>query len=150
MLKEIIGRSIQFFLIIITLIVMYFGGVKFLIISLIFFFSGGVFEFIIMNFFIGKAKKSITKKDKIATKINNAFLWVHKNIIFIKTYGTTVYNFDKVGFLVSIFAYLTMFLYVVLAFFLFRQFSYYGFLIYLIPIISNTYCFVRNRYLITN
>jgi|TARA_Y100000310_G_scaffold58097_1_gene53321 hypothetical protein len=146
--EEFIGRFFQIFLVLISVVVAFFGGLEFFIISFIFLASGGFFEFIIMNNFYSKPKIKITKKDKNDIKIKNAFLWVHKNVEFIKKYNTTIYDFNKIGFLVSTFSYLIMFIYVVIAFLLFRQFSYYGFLIYLIPIILNAYSFFRNRYFI--
>ncbi len=148
--EEIIGRFFQIIFIVITLFIMYLGGWKFLIISFIFFACGGAFEFIIMNRFYSKQKIKIVKQDKNATKIKNAFLWVHRNVDFIKRYNTTIYDFNKIGSLVSTLSYSIMFLYVVIAFYLFKQFSYYGFLIYVVPIISNAFSFFRNRYLITN
>jgi hypothetical protein len=128
---------------------MYLGGMEFFIISFIFFAGAGIFEFLIMDRFYSKEKTKILKKDKNAIKIGNAFLWVHKIIDFIKRYNSTIYDFKKIGFLISSISYLIMFLYVTLAFFLFREFYYYGLLIYLIPIASNVYSFFRNRYFIT-
>ena len=146
----IIGRFFQIIFILAALATMYFAGFKFFIVSIIFFGSGGAFEFLIMNFFYSNSKKNLSKKDKNTTKINNAFLWIHRNIDFIKKYNTTIYDFNKMGSLVCIISYLIMFLYVVIAFLLYKQFSYYGFLIYLIPIISNSYSFFKNHYFISD
>lgn len=88
----------------------------------------------------------IGKKDKNSTKISNALLWVHQNIEFIKKYNTTIYEFEKVGFIVSVFPYFIILVYVAIAFYLFKQFSYFGFCIYLIPIISNIFSFLKNEY----
>jgi len=148
--EEIIGRFFQIIFILAALVTMYFGGLRFLIVSIIFFGSGGAFEFLIMNYFYSKPKKDISKKDKNTTKIKNAFLWIHQNVDFIKKYNTTIYDFNKVGSLICTLSYLIMFIYVVIALFLFNQFSYYGFMIYLIPIISNVYSFFRNYYFIIN
>ena len=147
--NTIFGRFFQIFFILATFYVMYLGGLRFLIISLIFFFGGGIFEFVIMNRFYSKPKENISIRDSLSKKIKNAFLWVHKNIDFMKKYNTTIYNFNKVGFLVSFFSYLIVFFYVLIVLFLFGQFSYYGFLIYLIPVLTNLCCFFRQKYLIT-
>jgi hypothetical protein len=146
--EEIIGRFFQIVFILMALATMYFGGLKFLIISIIFFGFGGAFEYLIINYFYSKPKKNLSKKDKNATKIKNAFLWVHRNIDFIKRYNTTIYDFNKIGSLVCALSYLIMLVYVAIAFFLYKQFSYYGFTIYLIPIISNVYSFFKHRYYI--
>ncbi|MFW5846973.1 MAG: hypothetical protein ACOCUU_02315 [Nanoarchaeota archaeon] len=148
--EEIIGRFFQIVFILMALAIMYFGGLKFFIVSIIFFGSGGAFEFLIMNYFYSKPKKNLSKKDKNATKISNAFLWVHRNIDFIKRYNTTIYDFNKIGSLVCALSYFIILVYVAIAFLLYKQFSYYGFLIYLIPIISNSYSFFRNHYFISD
>ena len=101
-----------------------------------------------MNSFCSKPKKNLSKKDKNTTKIKNAFLWVHRNVDFIKNYNNTIYDFNKIGSLVCALSYLIMFVYVAIAFFLYKQFSYYGFAIYLIPIIFNVYSFFKHRYYI--
>ena len=148
--EEIIGRFFQIFFIAITFLIMYLAGWKFFIISFIFVACGGAFEFIIINQFYSKQKIKIAKKDENITKIKNAFLWVHKTVDFIKRYNATIYNFNKIGYLVSSYSYFIMYLYVIIAFFLFKQFSYYGFLIYLVPVISNVFSFFRNKYFITD
>ena len=88
--EVIIGRFFQLIIILTTLVIMFLGGENFLIISIIFFLSGGAFEFLTMASFNYSQKKNISKKDKNLLKIKNAFLWVHKNISFLKKYNTTI------------------------------------------------------------
>jgi hypothetical protein len=148
--EKILGYGIQLLLIFLTLIIMLIGGIKFLIISVIFYGGGGIFEFMIMNYFYSKDKEKISKKDKFSKKIKNGFLWVHRNCDFIKKYNTTIYNFKGVGQLPSFTSYLIMLLYVVLAFFLFKKISYYAFIIYTIPIITNIFSFFKYHYEISD
>lgn len=149
-IHHIIGRFFQVGLIIASLMIIFIGEAGFLITSLIFFSSGGAFEYIIMDKFRGNLKYSISKKDNLLIKIKNSFLWVHRNILFMKKYGTTIYNFDRLGSFVCVGAYLIMFFYIVLGFYLFNLYSYAGMLIYLIPIFTNLWDFMRNKYLILN
>jgi hypothetical protein len=148
--EGIIGRFCQIFLIVLTLIIMYLGGLKFAIVSIMFFSLGGLFEFFIMSCFYSKSEKSISKKDGIPIKLKNSFLWVHGNVEFIRKYNNTIYNFKKIGSSVCFFSYLIMLLYVAVAFALFNKFSYYGFLIYLIPVITNIYFFFQFRYFVAS
>src|SRR3989344_2030453 len=132
------GHGIQVLMILIALIVMFFGGLKFLIISIVFYGLGGFYESIVMNKFYGIGSKRITKKDGLFKKVENGFLWVHDIMLFRKRYNITIYDFKNIGQVPSFVAYLTMNVYVLVSYLLFINFSYIGFVIYLIPAISNT------------
>jgi len=146
--EKILGYSLQVLLVIVAFIIMLEGGLIFLIVSAIFFGAGGIFEAIIMSRFHSRPRQKISKRDKISRKIKNAFLWVHKNIEFIEKYDTTVYDFEKIGILASVSVYAIMLAYITIALILFNKFLYYGFLVYLIPIITNIASFFRHSYTI--
>jgi len=148
--EKILGHGIQILIILFTFIIMFIGGIRFLIISIIFYLGGGIFEFIVMNYFYSKGIEKISKKDEFSKKIKNGFLWVHKNCDFIEKYNTTIYDFKKIGQLPSFTSYLIMFLYVAIAFFLFKKVSYYAFIIYTIPVITNISSFFKYRYYISD
>lgn len=139
--KEIIGFLIAFFLVLITFLLMYFGGWRFLIVSFVFYAIGGAAEFIIKQKFYAKEKK-------IKPSCYLGFLWVHGIIHYIKKYGTEIYNYDKLGLLPVFTAYFIMFLYVLISFILFNLYGDYGFIIYLIPILTNIYFFWKHSYFI--
>jgi len=147
--KSIIGYGINFVIVAIAFILMVFGGLKFLIISLIFFGGGGVFEFIIMNRFHGKVHKKISIKDSFGKKIKNGIYWVHGILIFIALYGTTIYDFKKIGYLPSIASYLTMLIYVLISLLYFQyNGSYFAFIFYLILVVTNLLCFFMFHYFV--
>ncbi len=114
--------------------------------SLGFFGMGGIYEFVIMNKFYSKEKKF--NKKSIKEKIKYGFLWVHMITDCIKFHGTKLYSSRKIGFLPIITSYAIMSLYILTALILYLNFSYYGLLIYLIPVITNIISFWRNNYYI--
>jgi len=144
--EQIIGRTLQFLLIVGTFMIMLSGEIKFFIVSLIFFALGGISEFIFMNYFRIKTKEKISAKNNIKKKIQYGTLWVHKNLDSIKKYNTTIYNFEKIGIIPCTIAYLIMMGYVLIALFLYSFIQDYAFLVYLIPIITNSYSFLKNKY----
>jgi len=145
--EDIIGYGINSILIAIALVIMFLGGLKFLIISLIFYAGGGLFEFVITNRFYGP-KVKLLKKIPSTSKIANGFLWVHGIVRFIRINNTTIYDFKKLKYLPSFTAYLIMLSYILIAFFLFKEFSYWAFIIYLVPLIINIAVFFSYHYFI--
>ncbi len=145
--ENIIGYGINFILVALAFYIMFLGGLKFLIISIVFYGSAGLFEYITMNRFYGP-KVKLMKKLPVLLKIANGFLWVHGIIRFIRINNTTIYDFKRIRYLPSITAYLIMGIYVLIASILFKQFSYYGLLIYLIPILTNIIIFFDYHYFI--
>lgn len=147
--ENILGHFIQFLLVGITFIIMWFGGLRFFIISLVFFGFAGFFEFVVIHRFFAKPSKKIFKKDNLITKFKNSFLWVHGILIFIWSYNTTIYDFKKNGLLLGAIPYFIMLFYVILAFILFQfNYSYFSFIPYLIPVVLNLYSFFNLRYFI--
>ena len=147
--KFYLGEAINYLIILIILTIIFlFKETLFQGISLIFILLGGLGEYIFKNKFYSKETNKISFKDNLKTKIKNGFLWVHANIFYIKKYGTKIYNYEKVGILVSSTAYVIMLIYILAALALYNQFSEYGLLIYLIPIISNLYFFIKNKYIL--
>ena len=145
--ETLIGNGIDYLIILLVFVLMFFGGLRFFIVSFIFFGSGGLFEYVIMTRFYGRSKLKISRKDKLWKKIFNGFIWVHYIVPFVASYGTTIYNYKKLGHLTNFFAYLIMFLYVLVAFLLYsRNPSYFVFIVYLIPVISNSWGFLKHRY----
>lgn len=139
--EALVGIFAQIILVILAVIVMALGGRYFFTVSFGFFFLAGIAEFIFANNFKGKAHLKPKTKDGI--------LWVHGVAEYIKRYNTTIYNFKKLGPSQSFLAYLIMFIYIVVALFLYKHFdhsTYFVYLIYLIPILSNLYYFLRNNY----
>ncbi|MBU1136714.1 MAG: hypothetical protein ABIG37_03725 [Nanoarchaeota archaeon] len=149
-LKNFLGRSLQFILVLFAVIIMLSARFEFFIISFVFYAFGGIFEFIIMNKFYGDKKEKLSYKDKTIKKIKNGFLWVHKNLKFIKKYNSTIYDFNKIGILTCVSSYAIMLMYIIIARLLFNSISYYAFLIYLIPTITNIYYFHKYKYHISN
>ena len=147
--EDIIGNLINGLIILIIATIMFLGGTNFLIISTIFLGSGALFEFAIMNHFY-ENKRKLIKNIPTKLKIANGFLWVHGIIHFIKINNTTIYNFKKLGYLPSFIAYSIMLIYVLVACRLFQMFSYWGLIVYLLPIITNTIIFFNYNYYITN
>ena len=146
----LLGKLLQISFFLATIILASMGGMKFFLITLVFILLGGTFEFIIMNNFYCKTKKIILRDDPVSIKIKNAFLWVHKNIDFIKNYNATIYRIERVGIMISTLSYAIIFLYVAVALFFYKLFNYYGILIYLIPVFSNSKSFFKNNYLISS
>lgn len=145
--ETMIGYGINFILVVLAFYIMFLGGLKFLIVSIVFYGSAGLFEFIIMSRFSGP-KARLIKKIPGPLKVAKGFLWVHGIICFIRINNTTIYNFKKLGYLPSLTAYLIIGVYVLIASILFNTFSYYGLIIYLIPIITNIIIFFNYHYFI--
>ena len=135
-LKDFLAHSLHFLLVALTFVMMWLGGTKFLIISFIFFGGGGLFEWIMMRR-PHPLTKSFKKKRTFLVKISEGVMWVHEIVFFIAIRRTTIYDFRRLGYLPSIFAYLTMFVYVLIAYLFYPIISYSAFLVYLIPIITN-------------
>jgi len=148
--EEFIERGFQFAIVLYIFIIMIIGGWLFFLASLIFFALAAAFEGVIINRFVSKSKGKISKKDKISKKLKDGFLWVHGIIHFIKKYNLTIYHSEKIGNLTGIISYLVIFLYVAIAYLLFQVVSYFAFIIYLIPIITNILFFFKNHYYIFN
>lgn len=148
--EEFIERGFQLVIILYIFIIMFLGGWIFLLASLIFFVLAAAFEGVIINRFVSKNKAKISKKDKISKKVKDGFLWVHGIIYFIKKYNTTIYHHEKIGNLTGIISYFVVFLYVGIAYLLFQVVSYYAFIIYLIPIVTNIVFYFQNHYYIFN
>ena len=148
--EEFIERGFQFAIVLYIFIIMIIGGWLFFLASLIFFALAAAFEGVIINRFVSKSKGKISKKDKISKKLKDGFLWVHGIIHFIKKYNLTIYHPEKIGNLTGIISYLVIFLYVAIAYLLFQVVSYFAFIIYLIPIITNILFFFKNHYYIFN
>ena len=145
--NEFVGRSYQSLLLIISLgILILSRDLKFMVSSLSFLIFGGLWELIFMERFYTKQIK--LKKCNLRESIKYGLMWVHLNANCIKKYGTKLYFFDKLGTLPTFVAYLTMTLYVMIALLLYQNFSYYGLIIYAVPVITNIYSFWRNDYYI--
>ena len=142
------GRSYQILLLLISVVLIFFPlSYTFFAVSVFFYgIAGAGFELITLNKFYSKEKKF--KKDNLKESMIYGLLWTHFNIGCIKKYGTKLYYFEKLGSLPTFFAYLIMTLYVAIALILYNNFSYYGFAIYLIPIITNSISFWKNNYII--
>jgi len=145
--ENIIGYGINFILVALAFYIMFLGGLRFLIVSIIFYGSAGLFEFVIMNRFYGP-KVKLLKKIPSTSKIANGFLWVHGIIRFIRINDITIYDFKKLKYFPSFTAYLIMLSYILIAFFLFKEFSYWAFIIYLVPLITNIAVFFSYHYFI--
>lgn len=152
--EEVTGHTLQFSIVLLTGLVLFLDYIEkenyLLIISAIFFITGGLSEYIFMNHFYAKGNKSLKKSDRLIKKIKNSFLLVHANIYFIKKYGATIYNFKETVIILSVVPYLIMLLYILVAHIFYRIIGYSSFIIYLIPVITNTYYFLKNRYYILN
>lgn len=135
-IKDFLTHFLTFLLVALTFVMMWLGGTKFLIISFIFFGGGGLFEWIMMRR-PHPLTKSFKKKRTFLVKISEGVMWVHEIVFFIAIRRTTIYDFKRLGYLPSIFAYLTMFVYVLIAYLLYPIISYLAFLVYLIPVITN-------------
>jgi hypothetical protein len=103
-----------------------------------------------MNWFFGDGKENLSDKDSLKQKFSNSILWVHNIIGFRKRYNKTIYNTEQVGVLLGVLPYIIMLLYVIVSRFAYDSFSYYGFLVYLIPALSNVYFFARHAYIIAD
>ena len=99
-----------------------------------------------MTHFFAKEKRF--KKDNMKESIKYGFLWVHFNVDCIKKYGVKLYYFRKLGSFPTFVAYFIMIIYVLIGLILYKNFSYYGFLVYLIPMITNAVSFWRKGYFI--
>ena len=148
--EEFIEGGFQLVIALYTFIIMFIGGWVFLLASFVFFALAAAFEGVIINRFVSKGKEKISKKDKITKKIKDGFLWVHGIIHFIKKYNLTSYQPEKIVNLTGIISYLVIFLYVAIAYLLFQIISYFAFIIYLIPIVTNIIFYFRNHYYIFN
>ena len=148
--EDFIERGSQLTIILYAFIIMFIGGWIFLLASFIFFALAAAFEGVIVGRFVSKTKGKISKKDKISKKLKDGFLWVHGIIHFIKKYNTTIYYPEKIGNLTGIISYFIILLYIGIAYLLFQVISYYAFIIYLIPIITNLIFYFRNHYYIFN
>jgi len=148
--EEFIEKGFQLVIILYAFFIMFIGGWLFFLGSLIFFALAAAFEGVIINKFVSKSKGKISKKDKITKKIKDGFLWVHGIIHFIKKYNLTIYHSEKIGNLTGIISYLVVFLYIAVAYLLFQIVSYFAFIIYLIPIITNIIFYFQNHYIIFN
>ena len=135
-IKDFLTHFLTFLLVALTFVMMWLGGIKFLIISFIFFGGGGLFEWIMMRRTY-LLTKSFKKKRTFLVKISEGVMWVHEIVFFIAVRRTTIYDFRRLGYLPSIFAYLTMFVYVLIAYLFYPIISYLAFLVYLIPVITN-------------
>jgi hypothetical protein len=139
--NQIIGYSFQVLFISLILVLSYIGERIFFIFSILFLFAGGFYEFVIMNNFKGTGKENPSK----CGTFKSSFLWVHQNVDFIKRFGKTIYSYDKTSKYIFC-SYLIFFLYVLVAFILYRFLYLYSILIYLFPVLTNLYSFFRNRY----
>jgi len=148
--EEFIEEGFQLVIVLYTFIIMLIGGWIFLLASFIFFALAATFEGVIASRFVSKGKGKISKKDNPLKKIKDGFLWVHGIIHFIKKYNITIYYPKKIGNLTGIISYLVIFLYVVIAYLLFQVVSYFAFIVYLIPIVTNIIFYFRNHYYIFN
>jgi len=148
--EDFMANGMHIIIIASAFIIMLFGNFTFFLASLIFFLLAGWFEWIIMSKFVGKGKRKISKKDKITKQIKNSFLWVHGILHFIKKYNLSIYHPKKVGVLTGVISYFIIFLYVLVAYVLYQFVSYFAFIIYLIPIITNILFFFKNHYYIFN
>lgn len=150
--ENFIGYGLQFIMVLLIGLIFLLEYLKkeyyLLTASCIFFILGALGEQIFMKHFYSKTTNNITSKDKFIKKLKDGFLWVHANIKFTKLYGTTIYNFKKIGVLTSFISYAIMLLYLGIVYLLYNLINYYAFLIYLIPIITNSYSFWRNHYYI--
>ncbi len=135
-IKKILTYFLIFLLGISTFVLMWLGGKKFLIVSFIFFAVGALFEWIVMRR-THPLTKPFKKKRNFLVKISEGVMWVHEIIFFIAVRRTTIYDFKRLGYLPSIFAYLTMFVYVLIAYLFYPIISYLAFTIYLIPVVTN-------------
>ena len=132
----IFGRGYQILLILISLsIIILSSDIWFIGISIIFLgIAGGGYEFITLNKFYAKEIKF--KKNSLKEGIKYGLLYVHFNIDCIKKYGTKIYHFEKLGSTPTLIAYGTMTTYILISLILYTQFSYYGLIIYLIPLMQ--------------
>jgi len=135
-IKDFLTHFLTFLLVALTFVMMWLGGTKFLIISAIFYVAGGLFEWIMMRR-PHPLTKSFKKKRTFLVKISEGVMWVHEITFFMAIRRTTIYDFKKLGYLPSIFTYLIMLAYVLVAYLLYQVISYLAFIIYLIPVITN-------------
>ena len=144
--KRFLGQGIQFVILLITILLIIFGwsfyGIKFFTISLGFLITAALFEYITLI----KIEPKKTK-NRLPTPFISAFLYVHFNIDFIRKYSKDFYEFKKSrDLLINSFPYVIIFLYILIASFLFGCINYFSFLIYLIPVITNLISFFSNKY----
>ncbi len=146
--KRFFSNGAHFIILAASFVIMFFGVLKFLLVSLIFILLAAVFEGVIMNRFVSNGKEKISKKDSITKQIKNGSLWVHGIMHFIKKYNLTIYHSEKIGNLTGVISYFVIFLYVVVAYLLYQVISYFAFVIYLIPIITNIIYYFKYSYYI--
>lgn len=126
-------------------------GYIFSIFSVAFWFIAATAEFIFSNQFYGVgAKKHPPENISILKNFYYGFLYIHFNMAFLKKYRQrSMYDFiNSERFFRSTTPYFIMFLYTIIVFILYQCISYFAFIIYLIPIITNTFCFFSYWYAI--
>jgi hypothetical protein len=141
-IRDFLVNALTFLLVGLAFLIMLLGGLRFLIISLVFFGGGGLFEWMMMRrTFVSHPPKK--KKGNILVKISEGVLWVHQIVYFIVLRRSTIYHFKTHGYLPSIFAYLTMLIYVLMVYLFYQIISYWAFILYAIPVITNLWALVK-------
>ncbi|MBD3247051.1 hypothetical protein GF378_00330 [Candidatus Pacearchaeota archaeon] len=142
-IKTITVRLSHLFILLLALaLIMIFGKPLLFYFSVAFLLIAGIVEEVFLQKFYSPQKR-IPKKGALL----RAVLWVHSPIMYIKRHGIKIYNFEKTGYLTSIFAYLIILFYVVITLAI-SFYSDWAVLIYLIPVITNIVSFWKNNYII--